>query len=545
MLSSFLTKLFLVGAASHGDLSEESRQADKIRYRTFFEESSEAIFMITREGKIIDVNPVMSDLFGYTREEMIMSGFQSIYARPEDYHKFQREIEQNGEIKDYEVTFRKKDGTEMVCLVTSRVHPRHGEDTLEYQGIIRNVTGQKQTEEELRRSRSQLLQTLAELKKAQNQVIQQERLSALGTMASGIAHDFNNALSPILSFSEVMMRYPEILDDKEKVARFIKMINTAAKDATSIVSRLREFYRQREAGEIFFPVDLNQLVEEIISLTQPKWETQQLANGITINIETDLGRIPAIAGNEAELREVLTNLVFNAVEAMPENGTLTFRTRTDGNQAVLEVCDTGVGMTEEVRERCLEPFFSTKGRYGTGLGLAVLFGIIQRHDGTVDIESKPGQGTTFSIHLPTMVDMPTESRIQESDTPVQPLRILLVDDEPLVRQAVAEYLIIDGHTVETATNGREGLEKFHAGWFDIVVSDWAMPEMTGDQLAAAIKQVAPNKPVILITGFGDWTHTDEDLPEGVDCIVTKPIIWSALQEALASVKRCERPQKVE
>jgi CheY-like chemotaxis protein len=335
-----------------------------------------------------------------------------------------------------------------------------------------------------------------------------------------------------------MIRHPETLDDRDKVTRFITMMNTAAKDAANIVSRLREFYRQRDEGEIFFSVNVNQLVEQTISLTHPKWKAQTLANGITINIKTDLHPVPTIAGNEAELREVLTNLIFNAVDAMPDGGAITLRTHSDANRVILEVSDTGVGMTNNVQDRCLEPFFSTKGDMGTGLGLAVVFGIIQRHEGTIRFDSEPEQGTNVIIHLPVLAKPQAEKVAQESSHPIHPLHVLLVDDEPLVRESVAAYLTIDGHTVETATNGREGLEKFHTGRFDVVVVDWAMPEMSGDQLAAAIKQIAPTKPIILITGFGQLNEGGKP-PEGVDCVVSKPITWVAFQEALASVKNGE------
>ena len=200
--------------------------------------------------------------------------------------------------------------------------------------------------------------------------------------------------------------------------------------------------------------------------------------------------------------------------------------------------DTGVSMTNNVQDRCLEPFFSTKGDRKTGLGLAVVFGIIQRHEGTIRFDSKPEQGTNVIIHLPVLAEPRAEKIAQESSHPTHPLHILLVDDEPLVCESVAAYLTIDGHTVETTTNGREGLEKFYTGQFDVVVVDWAMPEMSEDQLAPAIKQIAPTKPIILITGFGQLNEGGKP-PEDVDCVVSKPITWVAFQKALASVKNGE------
>ncbi|MFQ5840687.1 MAG: GAF domain-containing protein, partial [Candidatus Methylomirabilales bacterium] len=401
--------------------------------------------------------------------------------------------------------------------------------------VIRDITERKQAEEDLYESNRRLEEALVKLKATQQQVLQQERLRALGQMASGIAHDFNNALSPILGFTELLLDHPEYLENKEKVRRYAQMMNTAARDAAGVVRRLREFYRSREEDEIFLPVDPNFLVGQVIMLTQPRWKDQALASGITIDIETDLQPVPLVAGNETEVREVLTNLIFNAVDAMPEGGTLTLRTHSDADYAVLEVSDTGTGMTDEVLQRCLEPFFSTKPERGTGLGLAMVYGIIQRHQGTLAIESEPGQGTTFILRLPVYTKQDAEHRPQAGEVLSRRLDILVVDDEPPVREAITAYLTGDGHRVETASNGSEGLEKFRAGWFDVVVTDKGMPEMAGDQLAAAIKRVAPDAPVILLTGFGDLMIASGETPAGVDIIVGKPVALAALRQALAKV----------
>ncbi|MEK9135551.1 MAG: ATP-binding protein [Bacteroidota bacterium] len=263
--------------------------------------------------------------------------------------------------------------------------------------------------------------------------------------------------------------------------------------------------------------------------------------GSTILMETDLQSIPVVAGTESELREVLTNLIFNAVEAMPEGGTITIRTRPDNNHVLLEVSDTGVGMTEEVRQRCFEPFFSTKGEHGTGFGLTLAYGILQRHEATIDIDSEPGKGATFRIRLPIHTERPCETEScsvqqkadnrQKAGTSLHSRHVLAVEDEPLIRQMLTTYLIGYGHTVEVATNGKEGLEKFHAGAFDIVITDRAMPEMSGEQLAAAIKQIAPKVPIIMLTGFGDLMQTSDEKLAGVDIIVSKPVGLTEFREA--------------
>ena len=239
-------------------------------------------------------------------------------------------------------------------------------------------------------------------------------------------------------------------------------------------------------------------------------------------------------------------MIFNAVDAIvqkagsetqqPTRGTITIRTLTVDEHVILEVSDTGIGMSEQVRQHCLEPFFSTKGERGTGLGLAVVHGIVRRHGGIIDIVSELGQGAAFIIRWPVQARQKwLASQAKEKETGVRQLRVLIVDDEPLVREMLTEYLIGDGHVIEVAMNGRDGLEKFKAGRFDLILTDRGMPEMSGEQLAAAIKQIAPNKPILLLTGFGDLMKTSGERPSAVDLIVNKPVTLTALRKAIAKV----------
>ncbi len=385
---------------------------------------------------------------------------------------------------------------------------------------------------EHRQSEQQLQHVLEELRDTQQRVIQQERLRALGGMASGIAHDFNNALVGILGLSELLLHRPEDLDDKQRARRYLEMINTTAKDAGNIVDRLREFYRHREKREAFETVDLNGLIEEAIALTQPMWKTQAEAKDITITLQKYLQSVPPVAGNAGELREVLTNLIFNAVEAMPQGGTIVIRMRCDGSQVTLEVSDTGTGMTDEVRQRCLEPFFTTKGHHGTGLGLSMVYGIVQRHQGTIDIRSEVDKGTTFIIRIPQQSVTPREESLAPPVMPSQHLHVLLVDDEAMVRKVIGEYLKIDGHIVEAAVGGRDGLEKFRNGQFDLVVVDRAMPDINGDQVAAAIRSANPTVPVVMLTGFGAMMEDAGEKPTAVDFVVGKPVTIAGLRTAV-------------
>ena len=390
-------------------------------------------------------------------------------------------------------------------------------------------------EASVRQRTIELESALAELRQTQQQVIQQERLAALGAMAGGIAHDFNNTLSIIMGFGELLLRDAEHGLTKENATMPITTILTAAEDAAKIVHRLREFYRPDETGDRRQPVDLNQLIGQAIALTKPRWQTQAIAAGHEIVVTADLGeKLPAVSGDPAELREVLTNLIFNAVDALPEGGAIALRTRAEGGSVVLQIADTGTGMSEDVRRRCLEPFFTTKGRRGTGLGLAMVFGIIHRHGGAIDIGSELGKGTTFTVRLPA-THAESETSPPEETAPARPLHILVVDDQPILCQLVCEYLQDDLHTVEIAISGSQALEAFRAAEFDLVITDHVMAEMNGHQLATAIKALNPGVPLILLTGYADHTAAESECPEAVDLVLAKPLSRTALRRALAQV----------
>lgn len=403
-------------------------------------------------------------------------------------------------------------------------------------GSVENLTRRKQAEEDLRETNRELEKALAELKATQQQVIQQERLSAVGQMASGIAHDFNNTLMPILGFTELLLENNGMLDDKAEARRCLEMLRTSAKDAANVVSRLREFYRPASTDEEFPMVDLAKIVRQAVSLTEPKWRSQSQAKGLTVDVTTETEVSPFVAGEESALREILTNLIFNAVDAMPNGGHVWLETSIEGENAVIRVRDTGTGMSESVRQRCLEPFFSTKGELGTGLGLSMVHGIVERHRGKLEIESTPGKGTTFTIRLPLAE---SESAPVAAAAPAAKsksiLNVLIVDDELPVLEVLSRYLRCDGHSVATAESGREALEKFRHNFFDLVVLDRAMPDMSGDQTARFIKQSNQDTPVIMLTGFGNLVEVAGAHPQDVDVVLSKPVSLDALRQTIGKL----------
>ena len=498
--------------------AEQELQASKESFRNIVEKNGDGILVVDQNGVVLFANPALESLLGCMANEISRDVLD---LRHLSGNRIELDIVRHG------------DG-----VGKGEIHVAETEWQAKpaYLLTLRDITDRKGAEEEVHESNRLLTTALDELNRTQRQIIQQERLSALGQMASGIAHDLNNTLTPILGFSRVLLKRIEGTDGKDTEERYLRMINMAAQDAATVVSHMRDFYRNRDEGEMFTGVSINDVVEHAISLTHAKLKDEAQATGITITVETDLREVPLTSGNESELREVLTNLILNATDAMPDGGTLSIRTHRDGEHVVVEVNDTGTGMTEEVRQNCFEPFFTTKGTQGTGMGLAMAYGIVQRHAGKIDIETEPGKGTAFVIRLP--VQTRTSNEEDGASTHLKPtptLRVLLVDDEPMVLELVAGYLTADGHTVETATNGREGLDKFPAGTFDLVVTDRAMPGMNGDQLAAAIKREAPRTPVIMLTGFGDVMKSTGEKPGCVDLVIGKPITEMDLRQAVAEV----------
>jgi signal transduction histidine kinase/ActR/RegA family two-component response regulator/uncharacterized membrane protein affecting hemolysin expression len=384
-----------------------------------------------------------------------------------------------------------------------------------------------------------------ELRQTQATVLQQERLKALGQMASGIAHDVNNALSPVVGFADLLMNGEKNLTANGK--KYLKYIRTAGEDIAHIVARLREFYRTREQDESLQQLNLNSLIEQVVDMTRPRWRDIPQSNGLTIEVQTDLAPdVPPLAGIESEIREAFTNLVLNAVDAMPTGGKITLRTQvlrdeTNGKspkEVVMEVSDSGTGMSEETRQRCLEPFFSTKGKRGTGLGLAMVYGVVERHEGTIEIESELGKGTTFRLIFPVRAK-PCQDEESDKDGPaVEPLQILCIDDEPLLRELIKEILERDGHAVEVSDSGQSGLDEFRIARergrpFDVVITDLGMPYLDGRQVAKLLKQESPATPVVMLTGWGAFMKEDGNLPAHVDGVLSKPPRSSELRETLS------------
>ncbi|MGC1457173.1 MAG: PAS domain S-box protein [Steroidobacteraceae bacterium] len=377
-----------------------------------------------------------------------------------------------------------------------------------------------------------------DLRLTQAAILQQERLKALGQMASGIAHDINNALSPVALYTESLLEKETQLSEPGRGA--LQVIQRAVHDVAVTVGRMREFYRHREPQLNLTPLDLNQLVPQVVELTRARWNDMPQQRGVVITLRTELAAdLPAIMGAESEIREALTNLIFNAVDAMPEGGMLTLRTHASlSDRVYVEVIDTGLGMDEVTRTRCLEPFFTTKGERGTGLGLAMVYGVVQRHSGNIEVDSEVGRGTKIrlSFAVPATVDPVSMTAPIAAPAPTN-LRILIVDDDPLLLKSLCDTLTGDGHTIVTASGGQQGVDAFAAALasqqtFDVVLTDLGMPYLDGRQVASFVKGASPSTPVILLTGWGQQLLAVNDTPQYVDRVLSKPPRLRDLREAL-------------
>ena len=383
-----------------------------------------------------------------------------------------------------------------------------------------------------------------DLKQTQQAVLQQERLKALGQMASGIAHDINNAISPVSVYTQSLLERETNLSPR--IHSYLQTVGRVIKDVSATVSRMRDFYRRRDSDTELQILDLNDLIPQVVELTRARWSDMPLERAIVIKVVTELEKdLPLVKGDAAELREAATNLIFNAVDAMPEGGTITIRTasvpdavESSQRRVIFEVRDSGVGMDPDTQRHCLEPFFTTKGERGTGLGLAMVYGAAQRHKAGVEIDSAPGNGTCIRLEFPTA---PAGTQLPQAiarPIEVPPLRVLLVDDDPAVLESTQVVLEMDGHAVTAADGGNAGIEALQQAKdlgqsFDVMMTDLGMPYVDGQQVARVSKELFPSTTVILLTGWGRKMGDEDPQPSYIDCILPKPLDLDELRLVFA------------
>jgi signal transduction histidine kinase/ActR/RegA family two-component response regulator len=382
---------------------------------------------------------------------------------------------------------------------------------------------QPATRERLRKCLETIAEAHTRHEAEREQEIHAQKMAALGELSFGVAHNVNNTLTGILGRAQLILRNS---NDPAKVEGGLELIIKSAEDGAHIIRRIQDFARQRPSRE-FETIALAELLKDACEMTRPRWESRSEFAPIRFALHADCKA--HIKGDPVELREVLVNMIYNAVDAMPSGGEVRVSTQETRDRVVIHITDTGTGMGPEVKQRLFDPFFTTKGKAGTGMGLAVSFGIIRRHEGSIEVDSEPGRGTTFKISLPKVTQEAPET--QSASTPEvtvstseDKVRVLVVDDETHVREVLIEALEAEGCEVVSAQSGEIALALFdqHEGKFDGIFTDIGMPEMTGWELVSEIRQRSQSMPIAIISGWADAISLETKNAVKADWVVAKP-----------------------
>ena len=508
MLSEYLA-IALRNSHLYGEIADTKRSLEQL-----IASAGDAIISVDASDRIDGWNPAAERVFGRAAAEA--TGRRMTELLPErEYRSARERLARGSAMEMFETTLTADRETPAALAVTlSGLRNRQGGlDGLI--AIVRDITAQREVE---------------------NQLHQSEKLTALGQLAGGIAHDFNNLLQAILGYAQLMKANP---DNPELLQRSLSVVESAALDGSETVRRIQQFARLRPE-ERFMPVDVNHIVEDAVAITRPRWEEKIAHESRPMDLRLDLRARQHIHGRSAALTEVMTNLVLNAMDAMVEGGTLTISTKDVGDTVVITVTDTGIGMPEHVRRRVFEPFFSTKGESGSGLGLSMAYSIIRRHGGDIRVDSEPNRGTTFTLVVPCASETPSPPPAPSAATPRRAARVLLVDDEPQVLSALTELLQAAGHEVSAAAGGAAALKIYTPGRYDVVMTNVGMAGMNGWEVTERVRALDARVPVVFITGWGLREEERARLSAlRVQRCLFKPVrpdeLDAAVQAAVASV----------
>jgi PAS domain S-box-containing protein len=479
------------------------------------ESARESIYAVDTEGNFKWCNTATLKGLGFQRSNFIGRPLLSmVYEGDRDLVREKLDAALQGVAQTYEMRYFSHDGQLRYARVDNSPLVVEGQTT-GVLGIARDITEQKEERERAARA---------------------DKLRALGQLASGVAHDFNNSLAAILGRAQLLRRQ---VNDPALV-RNLDIIQTAAEDAAATVRRIQTFARKSAVKE-FELVDVAGLLNDAVEITRTRWQNEARVRGLEYDVKLNAPRGQYTYGSASELREVFVNMIVNAVDAMPRGGRLLVTCRRKDDRLQVHFSDNGIGMPEDVKQKIFEPFFSTKGAHGTGLGLSVSYSIIERHSGSISVDSQPGSGSNFMIDLPAIA---AESSSEESSAPAtetHSLKILVVDDEEPVRETLAEMLVAVAHRVELAGSGQEAVEKMSAGDFDFVFTDLAMPEMDGWETARLIRKSWPNVRIVLVTGYGPTTPPPSGEEDLVDAIIGKPFDFAQVGSTLTNLTRIGEP----
>ncbi len=394
--------------------------------------------------------------------------------------------------------------------------------------VYSDITKRRELEREVVRRSEDLARLNKELQAARQQLVLAEKFRSLGEMAAGVAHDLNNVLGVTLANAQLLLR-TEITEEQRERLEAIQM---AALDGAETVRRIRELVQDRPQPKKE-TVSLNEIVADVVKVTEPSWKTEPSARGSDINIEVVAGEVSPVMGNPSELRELLANILLNSVQAMPNGGKITIQTYSSGNSAVLSLSDTGTGMSDEVKRRAFDPFFTTRGPEGTGLGLSIAYTIAKRHGGEISLESEEGKGTTVTVKIPFVSTNLTAQPCRAEEPAPQPsAKIMVVDDEEAYAKALGAMAAEMGHQAKTCSNPERVLDELADGSFDLLIVDLAMPKINGLDLAKSIREKMPSLPIMLLTGWADFLRKEEAEESGVSIVLAKPVSYDDLQRSI-------------
>lgn len=394
--------------------------------------------------------------------------------------------------------------------------------------LKKNQIAREKLIQELKKSNLQLKNEISTRKQLEEEIVKMERLRALGQMSGGIAHDFNNILGGILGHTQLLMN--SVAD--QKILKTLKIIEKAALDGAETVRRIQEFSRIRQDTNKFTSLDINVILKDSIEFTVTKWKSEAQLRGIHIDIVEDYEPDIYVKGEASGLREVFTNLIINAVDAMPHGGKIVIKTEKSNNRALISISDSGIGMSDETKKRIFDPFFTTKGVRGNGLGLSICYGIIMRHNGSIEVESSEGIGTVFRIFLP-LSEVPDKGlKISAITQNLPPSRILVIDDDPVILSLINDVLEQSGCSVTTIKEGRRGIEILKDRDFDLLLLDLGLEDISGWDVVEEIRKTKKNMKIILITGWGGQISDNQVKRFRINYVISKPFRINELKERI-------------
>jgi PAS domain S-box-containing protein len=499
-----------------------------------FEESKDVVFISTPEGKFLDINPAGVDLFGYcSKEELLkVSIAKDVYFSPENREIYQRRLEQNGFVKDYEIDMKRKDGEKLVVLVTSTAVRDEKGAVVAYRGMIRDVT---------------------EHKKLEQQLLHAQKMEAVGQLAGGVAHDFNNILTVTIGCGNLLKMK---MEEDDPLRTYVDQILTSSERAASLTQSLLAFSRKQILNPQ--PVKLNKIIKSVEKLL-----LRVIGEDIHIQLKTMVtDKDLTVMADSGQIEQVLMNLATNARDAMPKGGLLIIETELvklsneyikthvygkPGIYALVSVTDTGLGMDEKTKGKIFEPFFTTKevGK-GTGLGLATVYGIIKQHSGYIDVYSELGKGTTFKIYLPVIKSEAEETKPEV----IAPLKngtetVLVAEDETEVRRLIKSMLEEFGYKIIEAVDGEDAIDKFmeNKDRIQLLILDVIMPRRNGKEAYEEIKKVRPDIKALFISGYATDIIHEKDILEKKINFISKPILPTELLKKVREVlDKCANKQ---